>query len=265
MRVRATEHTHPALPTPARVAGLVLALACLTGPGVAPAAAATTPAAAGPARTAASATGHPARPHLTWTTRTLSASGRALSYEVVVPVFAGSPVAEDVNVRVRAAAGAAIAHARREVRPGDPHRTLSGTGTVTTDDGRTAQVRFDFTDYLDGTAHPVDSVRTVVVDLADGLPVTLAGVFPREHAALVRLARAVRRLAAAGGEPITAPGGLAPQPRNWASWQTTTRGMAVSFQDYQLGGHGTRTYVVPWTVVRPLMSPRSRRLLAPGR
>lgn len=242
-------------------ASLVLALACLAGPAVSTVSGAS-PAAATTSAAAVARRGHPH--HLSVSTRTLSGRSRGLSYEVVVPVFAGAPVAREVNERVRASANAAIVRARREVRAGDPLRTLSGSGTVTTNDGRTAQVRFDLVDYLAGTAHPTDSVRTVVVDLADGRSVTLRQVFPREHDALVRLARTVRQLAAARNEPITEPSGLAPRERNWASWQTTPAGLAVSFQDYQLGGHGTRTYVVPWSVVRPLMSPRARHLLAPN-
>ncbi len=168
-----------------------------------------------------------------------------------------------MNHRVRTSAQHAVAKSAAQVRSGDAQRTLSGRSRVTTNDGRTVQVRFELTDYLRGTAHPSYYVRTVVVTVPDGRPVTLAGVFLDEQAALQALAPHVRAIAAEEGEGVSTPEGLAPEERNWAAWQTTEQGMAFSFGDYQLGGHGLREYTVTWSTVRPLMSPAAYKLLGP--
>jgi hypothetical protein len=73
----------------------------------------------------------------------------------------------------------------------------------------------------------------------------------------------VKRIAAKAGQPVTEPDGLAPRAENWAAWQSTRKGFQVHFQDYQLGGHGLRSYTVPWKAVTPLLSAKAKALLAP--
>ncbi|WP_146099554.1 RsiV family protein [Kineococcus xinjiangensis] len=186
----------------------------------------------------------------------------SLTYDVQVPRFTGSPVAAEVNRRVLASAEHAVQAARRTVRAGDPPRVLDGDGVVTTNDGRTVQVHYVFTDFTEGTAHPTGSVSTVTLDARDGSPITLDQVFADERAALGTLAEEVRRFAAARDQPVD-DAGLEPVRENWASWQTTPDGMVVSFQDYQLGGHGLRDYTIAWDVLEPLMTPSSYALLGP--
>ncbi len=57
--------------------------------------------------------------------------------------------------------------------------------------------------------------------------------------------------------------GLAPDPVHWACWQTTPQGLRFCFQDYQPGGHGLRTYTVPWPAARRVLTPYAERVLAP--
>lgn len=183
-------------------------------------------------------------------------------HNIELPVFDGSG-AEAVNRRVRTSARHAVAQSVAQVRSGDDQRTLSGRGRVTTNDGRTVQVRFELDDYLQGTAHPTYYVRTVVVTVPAGKPVTLDHVFPDKNAAFRALAAEVRTLAASDGDGVIDPDGLAPRESNWAAWQTTEKGVAFSFGDYQLGGHGLREYTVPWPAVRPFMSAKAYELLGP--
>ena len=57
--------------------------------------------------------------------------------------------------------------------------------------------------------------------------------------------------------------GLAPRPANWANWQTTAEGMTFHFNDYQLGDYGLRTYTVPWSRARLVLSAYGEKILLP--
>ena len=183
----------------------------------------------------------------------------SFTYDVLVPRFAGPA---EVDRRVLASAQHAVDAARGSVAAGDPPRTFGGRGTVPTNDGRTVQVRYEFVDSTEGTAHPTGSVSTVALDARDGSPITLDELFEDEAAALSTLAGEVERIAAERGEDVD-PAGLEPVPATFAAWQTTPEGMALSFQDFQLGGHGVREYAVSWDVLEELVTPAAYDLLGP--
>ncbi|GAA0323449.1 hypothetical protein [Kineococcus aurantiacus] len=201
---------------------------------------------------------------LSWTDTHLTGSDGSLTWDVVVPRAAGAPIADELNRRVTASAQDVVDAARATVQAGDPPRTLTGQGTVTTDDGRTAQVLLEVVDSTEGTAHPTTTVASTVLDVQRARPLTLDLVFTDPPAAFTQLAPVVEDLAAAQGEPVTTPEGLTPEEANWATWQSGPEGIAFSFQDYQLGGHGVRRYVVPWEQVEPLLTAEARELLAPA-
>ena len=79
-----------------------------------------------------------------------------------------------------------------------------------------------------------------------------------EPSALRTIATAVRKQSG----PVEGDG-LAPKEKNFAAWQTTRAGMRFAFQDYQLGGHGLRSYTIGWSTVRPLLSAYGTGLLDP--
>ena len=188
----------------------------------------------------------------------------SVSWDLAVPEFSGATSAAAINRHVRASAQDAIDRAVAEGwNDGGNRRTVTGRGTVSTSDRRTVQVELRWADYLAGTAHPTDSVATTVVTTDRGRPVLLPEVLADEHDALVTLGRAVRSIAAKKGEGVTDPAGLAPRGKNFAAWQTSRSGMRFSFQDYQLGGHGLRSYTVPWKTVTPLLSAYGTGLLDP--
>jgi hypothetical protein len=213
---------------------------------------------AAPATTAVATHGAPGV-HVEQGRKHLKGRDHTLDYDVAIPVFSGAGSAA-VNARVVASARSTIAAAAKDR---SAHHTLGGTGRVTTNDGRTVQVVLEYADYFDGAAHPTDTVATVALVAGTGAPITLADVFPRKKAAFRALAAEVKRLAKAADEPVTEPSGLAPRSANWAAWQSKRSGFVVHFQDYQLGGHGLRSYTVPWKVVTPLLSSEAKRLLAP--
>ena len=113
-----------------------------------------------------------------------------------------------------------------------------------------------------GTAHPTLYVTTTVVDLARTRPVLLSQVVQNPPDGLRFLKAEVIKAARRKGEPVETAG-LAPKLANWANWQTSAKGMTFHFNDYQLGGHGLRTYTVPWPRARLVLSVYGEKLLLP--
>jgi hypothetical protein len=197
--------------------------------------------------------------------RSVKIRGRSGSatWDIAVPHFSGAAVAAEANRRVRAAAYDLVAQVRREARgDGGEKRTLSGAGTVGTNDGRTVQVVIFFTDYLAGTAHPALYVTTTVVDLKRSRPVLLSQVVQNPPEGLRFLRTQVIKAARKKGEDLDRSG-LAPKISNYANWQTGPKGLTFYFGDYQLGGHGIRAYTVPWTSAGLVLSAYGEKLLAP--
>jgi hypothetical protein len=190
--------------------------------------------------------------------------GRAssASWDITVPVFSGAAVADEVNRRVRAAAKDLIAQVRREAR-GDRgvKRTLTGAGEVGTNDGRTVQVTIQFVDFLAGTARPASYITTTVVDVHRGRPVLLTQVIQNPADGLRFLGTEVTRVAKKKSEPVDAEG-LAPRVANYANWQSSPAGLTFYFAEYQLGGAGIRSYTVPWSRARLVLSTYGEKLLS---
>ena len=210
-----------------------------------------------------SATTKPPAQGLQTRLRTLRGRSGSAFWTITIPVFSGKPVAAEINTRVRAAVNDLIRQVRREAKQdGGTKRTLTGDGTVVTNDGRTAQVTIIFTDYLAGTAHPANYVTTTVVAVKTGRPVLLGEVIQNPPEALRVLRTAITKAARKQGDSVDKTG-LAPKLANWATWQTTTTGIRFHFGDYQLGGRGLRTYDVPWRVAQPMLSEYGETLLGP--
>ena len=178
-------------------------------------------------------------------------------------MFSGSAAANEANRRVRAAVNGLLAKVRREAAEDrGVKRTLTGTGKVGTNDGRTVQVTILFIDYLAGTAHPASYVTTTVVDVRRVRPVLLTEVIQNPPEGLRFLRTEVVRLAKKKGETVDGTG-LAPKVANWANWQSSPAGLTFWFGEYQLGGTGIRSYTVPWPRAGLVLSAFGARLLAP--
>ena len=72
----------------------------------------------------------------------------------------------------------------------------------------------------------------------------------------------VARVATKKGESVDTEG-LAPKVANWANWQSSPAGLTFHFAEYQLGGAGIRSYTVPWSRARLVLSAYGEKLLAP--
>jgi hypothetical protein len=198
---------------------------------------------------------------LPFTTSRIRGRAASASWDIAIPVFSGPAVAGEVNRRVRAAANDLVAQVRREARQDDGvKRTLTGTGTVGTNDGRTVQVRIEFTDFLAGTARPALFVTTTVVDVRRSRPVLLNQVIQNPADGLRFLGTEVTRVARKKGDDVDAEG-LAPRTANFANWQSSPAGLTFYFPEYQLGGAGIRSYTVPWSRARLVLSAYGEKLL----
>ena len=117
-------------------------------------------------------------------------------------------------------------------------------------------------DVVSWTVNDRPTMEWLVGIGVDGLitdrPGLLRDVLADVPSGLRTIAKAIEPMA----EP-SEPSGLAPKEKNFAAWQTTGKGMRFTFEDYQLGGRGVRTYTVPWRTVRPLLSDRGTGLLDP--
>ncbi len=194
---------------------------------------------------------------------TIRGRSAGASWTIRIPVFSGAPVAKEANRRVRAAANDLIAQVRREAKDdGGAKRTLTGVGTVVTNDRRTIQVTIIFSDYLAGTAHPANAVTTTVIDVDKVRPVLLTQVIQNPPEGLRFLKAQVVKAAKKKREAVD-KAGLAPKVANWANWQTTPAGLMFYFGDYQLGTYGIRRYTVPWRTARLVLSEYGDKLLTP--
>lgn len=215
----------------------------------------------GPFPTVAVPTSTPLDQGLRTRNTTLRGTSASASWKITIPQFSGASVATEVNRRVRAAADGLIAQVKREAKgDGGTKRTLTGEGTVVTNDGRTAQVTIVFVDFLAGTAHPANYVTTTVVDVRSARPVLLSQVLQNPPEGLRYLRGQVVKAAKKKGEPVD-ESGLAPKLANWANWQSTPAGLTFFFPDYQLGGYGLREYTVPWKAAELVLSDYGQRLL----
>ena len=194
-------------------------------------------------------------------TRRIRGRASSASWDITIPVFSGPAGADEANRRVRAAADDLIGQVRREAKDDrGAKRTLTGTGTVSTNDGRTVQVTIAFVDFLAGTARPAAYVTTTVVDVRRARPVLLTQVVQNPAEGLRFLRTEVTKVARRKGEALDA-GGLAPQVANWANWQSSSAGLTFHFNEYQLGGPGIRSYTVPWSRARLVLSDYGEKLL----
>ena len=119
-----------------------------------------------------------------------------------------------------------------------------------------------YVDYLEGTARPASYVTTTVIDVRRARPVLLTQIVQNPADGLRFLGTEVTRVARKKGESVDAEG-LAPRVANYANWQSSPAGLTFHFPEYQLGGAGIRSYTVPWSRVRLVLSAYGEKLLAP--
>lgn len=107
-------------------------------------------------------------------------------------------------------------------------------------------------------AHPTLFVATVTVNADDATPITLEALFPDLGAGLRALSAQSAELlksTSIGDDPY--PSGITPEAHNFANWLATPDGMAIYFEDGQVGAHvhGIVHVTVPWGALTDVLAP----------
>lgn len=128
-------------------------------------------------------------------------------------------------------------------------------------------VIFDIGDYYSGAAHPNHRTRVVNYDVRRGRALELADLFKPSALYLKALSdycvKDLKRQFRAGGwsEPEQLDAGVeegaAPDADNYRSWLITRRGLAVTFDPYQVAPYaaGPQHVLIPYSALRDLIDP----------
>ncbi len=120
-------------------------------------------------------------------------------------------------------------------------------------------LKFDFSFYSDGAAHPGGYSRTLNYDLARSRELTLADLFLPNSAYLqVISAYCTAELSKQPffEGPFTA--GASPLPENYRNWNITSEGLLVTFDEYQVAPYaaGPQQVLVPYSALTDIIDPQ---------
>lgn len=186
-----------------------------------------------------------------------------------------SAVNEDIvtDVQGRAQAFEAGPAAIRQ-QPGKVN-TLTGSYTVVLLRSDLASFRLTWIDDTSG-AHPATTIETINYDLNSGTRIAFSDVFSDTSAALSILSQQSRELLrpvlGADYDPAIVSDGTSPDcpsmtgstpscplpaGSNFATWALASTGLAVTFQEYQVGAYadGTPSIVIPWSALAGVVKP----------
>jgi hypothetical protein len=121
-------------------------------------------------------------------------------------------------------------------------------------------LRFDFSGYADGAAHPYHYSLTYNYDLEQGKALSLEELFPADSDYLGPLSRyciaelSKRDIGFYGGFQQ----GAEPTPDNYRNWNITLSGLLITFDEYQVAPYvaGPQTVTVPYSELITLINPK---------
>jgi hypothetical protein len=121
-------------------------------------------------------------------------------------------------------------------------------------------LKFDFSGYADGAAHPYHYSLTYNYDLEQGRAVSLEELFPAESDYLRTLSRyciaelSKRDIGFYGGFQQ----GAEPTAKNYRNWNITASGLLVTFDEYQVAPYaaGPQTITVPYSELTAVINPK---------
>ena len=122
-------------------------------------------------------------------------------------------------------------------------------------------LKFSFSGYADGAAHPYQYSVSFNFDLQQGEPLTLAGLFPPDSDFLTVISRYCiseltrRDIGFYGGFQQ----GADPSAENYRNWNITADGLLITFDEYQVAPYaaGPQTVIVPYGELAPLINSKS--------
>lgn len=122
--------------------------------------------------------------------------------------------------------------------------------TVISQMGDLWSLKFDFSGYADGAAHPYQYSLTFNYDLEQGNKLSFSDLFPKDSNYLEIIARysvvelSKRDIGFYGGFQQ----GAEPTPENYSNWNIAQDGIMITFDEYQVAPYaaGPQTVIVPY-------------------
>ena len=184
------------------------------------------------------------------------------------PMFAGVDDArvQDFNEAISYLVQHEIGYFRKNVLAQMPAQPVSSGSsfdaryTVIFQSGGIWSLKFDFSGYADGAAHPYRYSLTYNYDLEQGKKLSMDELFPADSDYLGALSSfciaelSKRDIGFYGGfQP-----GAEPTPENYRNWNITADGLLVTFDEYQVAPYaaGAQTVIVPYTKLTTLINPK---------
>lgn len=120
-------------------------------------------------------------------------------------------------------------------------------------------LKFDFSGYADGAAHPYRYSLTLNYDLEHGQKLTMGKLFPADTDYLAAISRyciaelSKRDIGFYGGFQQ----GAEPTPDNYRNWNITSDGLLINFDEYQVApsAAGPQTVTVPYSALSTFINP----------
>lgn len=132
--------------------------------------------------------------------------------------------------------------------------------TVISQSGNLWSLKFDFSGYADGAAHPYNYSLTLNYDLEQGNKLSLSELFPKDSNYLEVIARycvvelSKRDIGFYGGFQQ----GAEPTPDNYRNWNIAQDGILITFNEYQVAPYaaGQQTILVPYYELTSIINPQ---------
>lgn len=133
--------------------------------------------------------------------------------------------------------------------------------TLISQNGGYWSLKFDFSGYTDGAAHPYHYSLTLNYDLEQGNKLSLGELFPKDSNYLEVIAR--HCIAELSKRDIGFYGGFQqgaePIPDNYRNWNIAPDGILITFNEYQVAPYaaGPQTVLVPYGQLTSLINQQS--------
>ena len=124
--------------------------------------------------------------------------------------------------------------------------------------GNLLSLKFDIYTNIEGTAHPSTHSRTVTYDLEAGTDVRLEQLFLPGSDYLGTIARyCIAQLETRDISFEAFADGAQPVPENYGSWNITSDGLLITFDEYQVAAYaaGPQVVVVPYAELQSVIDP----------
>lgn len=138
--------------------------------------------------------------------------------------------------------------------------SFDATYVVIFQGGGVWSLKFDFSGYADGAAHPYHYSLTFNYDLEQGKKLSIDELFPKDSDFLEALSRyciaelSKRDIGFYGGFQQ----GAEPTPENYRNWNITSNGLLITFDEYQVAPYvvGPQTVTVPYSELTTIINPK---------